>query len=82
MLTGMTEQDWKMVVKLFRAARSGRGDRGRRRPALPRRAALLHRPQHHLAGAAGAVRQLEQYLEAVLAAEPVGRVRGLLPTAR
>jgi len=29
MLTGMTQQDWKLVVTLFRAARSGRGDRGR-----------------------------------------------------
>ena len=29
MLTGMTERDWKLVVTLFRAARSGRGDRGR-----------------------------------------------------
>ena len=29
MLTGMSEQDWKLVVELFRAARSGRGDRGR-----------------------------------------------------
>lgn len=29
MLTGMTEPDWKLVVEVFRAARSGRGDRGR-----------------------------------------------------
>ena len=29
MLTGMTEQDWELVVEVFRAARSGRGDRGR-----------------------------------------------------
>ena len=52
------------------------------RPAFPRGAALLHRPQHHLAGATGAIWQLEQRLEEVLASEPVGRVRGLLPTAR
>ncbi len=31
-----------------------------------------------MAGAAGGVRQVEQRLEAVLAAEPVGRVRGVL----
>lgn len=29
MLTGMTKRDWKLAVKLFRAARSGRGDHGR-----------------------------------------------------
>ena len=29
MLTGMTEPDWKLVVAVFRAARSRRGDRGR-----------------------------------------------------
>lgn len=29
MLTGMTEPDWKLVVEVFRAARSRRGDRGR-----------------------------------------------------
>jgi transposase len=33
-----------------------------------------------VAGAAGRVWQLEQHLEAVLAAEPLGRVRGVLPT--
>src|SRR3954462_1834988 len=29
MLTGMTEGDWAAVVKLFRACRSRRGDKGR-----------------------------------------------------
>ena len=29
MLTGMSERDWQLAVELFRAARSGRGDRGR-----------------------------------------------------
>ena len=29
MLTGMTEQNWTLVVEVFRAARSGRGDHGR-----------------------------------------------------
>src|SRR3954454_14393841 len=29
MLTGMTEGDWEAVVKLFRACRSRRGDKGR-----------------------------------------------------
>ena len=81
MLTGMTEQDWKLVVKLFRPHDRDAAIAGER-PALPRGAALLHRPQPHLAGATGAIWQLEQRLEAVLASEPVGRVRGLLPVAR
>jgi hypothetical protein len=29
MLTRMTEQDWAVVLEVFRAARSGRGDKGR-----------------------------------------------------
>ena len=29
MPTGMTEPDWKLVVEVFRGARSRRGDRGR-----------------------------------------------------
>ena len=29
MLTGMTEGDWAAVLKLFRACRSRRGDKGR-----------------------------------------------------
>jgi transposase len=29
MLTGMTEEDWVFAVELFRAARAGRGDKGR-----------------------------------------------------
>src|SRR5579885_2526896 len=36
----------------------------------------------YLAGSASRVRQLEQRLEALLAAEPLRGVRGLLPTAR
>ena len=29
MLTGMTEEDWTIVLDVFRAARSSRGDKGR-----------------------------------------------------
>ena len=29
MLTGMTEEDWEIVLKVFRACRSRRGDKGR-----------------------------------------------------
>ena len=39
MLTTMTEEDWTIVLKLFAASRSRRGDKGRddRRRALPER---------------------------------------------
>ena len=40
-------------------------------------AALLHSAQHDLAGAAGRVRQLEQHLEAGLAAASLRCVRGV-----
>src|SRR5918997_224240 len=55
---------------------------GPRRPPVSRGAALLHAAKHYLAGAAGRVRPLELGLEAVLAAQPNGRVRGLLRCAR
>ena len=29
MLTGMTEEDWEIVLQVFRACRSRRGDKGR-----------------------------------------------------
>ena len=29
MLTGMTEEDWEIVLKVFRDCRSRRGDKGR-----------------------------------------------------
>ena len=68
------------------------GDRGRgfprgavqarrarpRRSEIPGGAALFHRAQYHVARAAGRVRQLEQRVEAVLAAEPNGHIRGVL----
>src|SRR4051812_3026003 len=46
------------------------GRQGPQRPQVPRGAALFHGPQHHVAGAPGRVRQLEQHLETLLAAEP------------
>lgn len=51
---------------------------GPRRPQVPRSGAFLHRPQPDLARAAQGVWQLEQCVETVLAAQPVGRVRGVL----
>ncbi len=49
-----------------------------RRPEIPGGLALLHRAQHHVAHAASRVRQLEQRVEALLAAEPDGHLRGVL----
>jgi transposase len=58
------------------ARRQGTG-----RPEVFAGFALLHGPQHHVAGASGRVRQLEQRVEAFLAIEPIGCVRGLLRCA-
>jgi transposase len=58
------------------------GREGSERPQVPGSGALLHRSQHHLAGAAGRVRRLEHGLEAVLASVPGGRVRGHVRCAR
>ena len=63
MLTRMTDADWAIVVEAFRAARSRRGDKGRD-------------DRKFLEALHYGVWPLEQRLEAVLAAEPAGRVRG------
>lgn len=54
---------------------------GAERPQVPRSGALFLRAQHHLAGAAGRIRQLEQRVETVLAIEPGGRVRSHVRSA-
>src|SRR5438105_11782745 len=76
MLTRMTDTDWEIVVEAFQAARSRRGDKGRDDRKFLEAFAFFHGSQHHLASVAGGVWQLEQRLEAVLAAEPEGRFRG------
>ena len=48
---------------------------GPRRPAVSGSVALFRGSQRDMAGVAGAVRQLEQHLETVLAPEPIGRLR-------
>jgi hypothetical protein len=70
MLTKMTEEDWVLVLEVFDACRSRRGDKGLGRPQVSRSLALFHGPQHYVASAAGRVRLLEQHLEALLALEP------------
>src|SRR5690242_10771155 len=70
MLTGTREREWAVVFKVFRAAFSGRGDKGRDdRKFLG--AAPRHGARYHLAGTAGAVRSLERCAEALVAAEPI-----------
>jgi len=82
MLTKMTEEDWVLVLEVFDARLSRRGDNGAGRPQVFRSLALFHGPQHYLASAAGRVRLLEQHLEAFLALEPQRRVRNFLRSAR
>ena len=72
MLTGMTEHDWTLVLEVFAAVRSGRGE-----PGHDDRKFLFYSPQRHLARLIRRVRQLEQRLEAVLATEPHRVVPGV-----
>jgi transposase len=60
-----------------RGAATARGQ-GSGRPVVRGGSALFLGPQHHLAGAAGALRQMEQRVEALRPAEQGGRVRNLL----
>src|SRR4051812_24015671 len=50
------------------------GRQGPQRPDLPRGAALLRGPQHHLARSARGIRKLEFRVEALLAPQPGGRI--------
>ena len=70
MLTAMTEDDWAIVLQVFRAVRSRRGDKGRDdRKFLE---ALHYFTVHNITWRApfGGVRPLEFDLETLLAAEP------------
>jgi hypothetical protein len=81
MLTIMTEEDWTIVLRVFEASRSRRGDKGRDdRKFLE---ALHYFVVHNITwrAAAGPVRTLEQRVEAVLAIESHRHLRGLLRCA-
>jgi hypothetical protein len=41
MLTAMTEEDWTIVLRVFAASRSRRGDKGPGRPKVSRSPALF-----------------------------------------
>ena len=82
MLTAMTEADWTIVLKVFDASRSRRGDKGRDdRKFLE---ALHYFVVHNITWRALPERvwALEQRLEAVLAVEPVRNFRSFLRGAR
>ena len=82
MSTKMDEDDWKHTLAVFRACLPRRGRKGARRPPLPRGASFLHRRERSLARAAGALRSLEQRVEALRSVEQGWRLRGLLRHAR
>ena len=77
----MNEEDWAVVLKLFRFCRSRRGNKGRGdRQFLE---ALHYVTFHNITWRApDRVRDLEFGLEALLAAEPGWRIRGLLRRSR
>jgi hypothetical protein len=67
MLTIMTDEDWAIVLQVFAASHSRRGDKGRDdRKFLE---ALHYFVVHNITwrGASGEIRALEQRVEAVLA---------------
>ena len=80
MLTTMTEADWTIVLQVFAASRSRRGDKGRDDRRFLE-ALLFRGSQHYLARASGEIRALEQRVETVLALEPVRHLRSLLRCA-
>ncbi|MEJ0046963.1 MAG: hypothetical protein WDN04_13240 [Rhodospirillales bacterium] len=51
MLTGMTERDWSIVLEVFDAAQSSRGEPGRDDRKFLEALHYFIGPQHHLASA-------------------------------
>ena len=81
MLTGMTERDWVIALEVFDAVQSTRGEPGhddRRFLEAIHYFTVLHGPQDYLASIAQGIWKLEQRMEAVLAAESVWCIRGVL----
>ncbi len=78
MLTGMTEDDWATVLRVFAASCSRRGAKGRNDRRFLE--ALHYFTVHNITwpSPARGFRQLELSLETLLALEPDGCVRGLL----
>jgi hypothetical protein len=78
MLTGMTERDWLITLEVFDAVQSSRGEPGRDDRKFLEAIHYFTGPQHYLASIARGLWQLEQRIEAVLAAQPIWRIRGIL----
>ena len=67
MLTKMTEEDWLLVLDVFDACRSRRGDKGRDdRKFLEALHYFAVHKQHYVASAAGRVRLLSKALSSPL----------------
>ena len=77
MLTAMTDEDWTIVLRVFAASRSRRGDKGRNDRKFLEALQLFCCSQYHLAGSSGEIRALEQRVEAVLAAKPIRHLRSV-----
>ena len=75
MLTKLTEADWEIVLVVFGAVQSERGEAGHDDRRFLK--ALHYFTVHSITWRALRIRQLEQCLEAVLASQPVGCVRGV-----
>ena len=80
MLTGMTERDWLIVLEVFDAVQSSGESLGMTTVNFGSRS-LLHGTQHNVARTPLRIWQMEQRMEAVLAAEPLRGIRGILPVA-
>ena len=81
MLTGMTERDWSIVLEVFDAAQSSRREPGHDDRKFLEALHYFTVTQHNLACAPERIRQVEQRMEAVLAAQPLGGIRGILSVA-
>ena len=80
MLTQMSEDDWAIAVEVFRAVRSMAGRRGVMTASFWKRCIIspfITSPGEP----SGGVWQLEQRVEAVLAAKPAGRLEALFALA-
>ena len=82
MLTAMTEEDWAIVLQVFRAVALAARRQGARRPEVSGGAALFLGSQHHLAGAAGEFGNWNSVWKRFWRLSRVGRLRGLLRCAR
>ena len=76
MLTGMTERDWSTVLEVFDAAQSSRGE-----PGHDDRKFLEAIHCFTVARTPSRIWQMEQRMEAVLAAQSLRGIRGILPDA-